>query len=326
MAATHTPSAPIMRLLRYGLAAACLVGVVVWLTDWGALWLTLRATQPIYLIGCVAIYFVGVWLSCLKWKSLLQAQGVSVGLRQLMRWYLIGGFAGTFLPSDVGGDLGRGYLAARAFDDKAAVWSSIVAERITGLAGMIALASLALLLAPQLLGWPVWMPLLLLGGGAAGLAAGLAALRSPRLLAALPAPLRRAAARLRVILERYGGHPQAIAYCLVISISYHALTACSLWLILLALDPQAPPQAALVSPLVGLIGLLPLTPGGLGVREGALAVLLERSGVAAGPAVAAALVSRALLTLTALSGLPALIGEPWPRLVARESQGGQNPP
>ncbi len=315
MVATH--SSLLMRALRYGLAAACLVGVVIWLTDWGALWLALRAARPAYLIGCVAIYFVGIWLSCLKWRSLLYAQGVRARLRQLIRWYLIGGFAGSFLPSDIGGDLGRGYLAARMFDDKAAVWSSIVAERITGLAGMAALASLAMLLAPQLLGWPMWLPLLLLGGGAVGGAVGLAALRSPRLLAVLPAPLRRVADVLRTILERYRQHPWTIAYCLLISIIYHSLTAYSLWLILLALDPQTPPQAALVSPLVGLIGLLPLTPGGLGVREGALAVLLTRSGVAAGPAVAAALVSRALLTLTALSGLPALIGEPWPRLVKR---------
>lgn len=307
-----------MRALRYGLAATCLVGVVLWLTDWGALWASLRAARPAYLIGCVAIYFVGIWLSCLKWRRLLHAQGVRAGLPQLMRWYLIGSFAGTFLPSDVGGDLGRGYLAARAFEDKAAVWSSIVAERITGLLGMLALASLALLLAPQLLGWPAWLPLLLLATVVAGAAFGAAALRSPRLLAALPAPLRRAAESLRAVLERYGRRPLTLAYCVLLSVAYHGLTALSLWLILLALDPQAPPHVALVSPLVGLIGLLPLTPGGLGVREGALAALLLRSGVAAGPAVGAALVSRALLTLVALSGLPALIGEPWPRLARRK--------
>lgn len=317
MAVTRIPGASLLRTLRYGFAAACITSVAIWLTDWDSLWLTLRAVRPAYLIGCVAIYFVGIWLSCLKWRSLLYAQGVRARLRQLIRWYLIGGFAGSFLPSDIGGDLGRGYLAARMFDDKAAVWSSIVAERITGLAGMAALASLAMLLAPQLLGWPMWLPLLLLGGGAVGGAVGLAALRSPRLLAVLPAPLRRVADVLRTILERYRQHPWTIAYCLLISIIYHSLTAYSLWLILLALDPQTPPQAALVSPLVGLIGLLPLTPGGLGVREGALAVLLTRSGVAAGPAVAAALVSRALLTLVALSGLLALIGEPWPRLAKR---------
>ena len=310
MVATH--NSLLMRALRYGLAAACLVGVVIWLTDWGALWLALRTARPAYLIGCVAIYFVGIWLSCLKWRSLLYAQGVRARLRQLIRWYMIGGFAGSFLPSDIGGDLGRGYLAARMFDDKAAVWSSIIAERITGLAGMAALASLAMLLSPQLLGWPVWLPLLLLGGGGIGGAAGLASLRNPWLMAAIPAPLRRAANILRTILDRYRQHPWTIIYCLLISIIYHSLTAYSLWLILLALDPQTPPQAALISPLIGMIGLLPLTPGGLGVREGALAVLLTRIGVAAGPAVAAALVSRAMLTLVALSGLLALIGEPWP--------------
>ncbi len=317
MAVTRIPGASLLRTLRYGFAAACITSVAIWLTDWDSLWLTLRAVRPAYLIGCVAIYFIGIWLSCLKWRSLLYAQGIHARMRQLMRWYLIGGFAGSFLPSDIGGDLGRGYLATRAFDDKAAVWSSIAVERITGLVGMASLASLALLLAPQLLGWPVWLPLLLIGGGAVGGIVGLAVLRSPRLLTALPAPLRRAAERLKVILERYEQHPLTLAYCLLISVIYHALTAYSLWLILLALDPQAPPQAAMVSPLVGLIGLLPLTPGGLGVREGALAVLLVRSGVADGPAVAAALVSRALLTLVALSGLLALIGEPWPRLAKR---------
>ncbi|NTV63540.1 MAG: hypothetical protein HGA65_08400, partial [Oscillochloris sp.] len=62
--------------LRYGLAAACLLGAVIWLTDWQGLWQALCDSQPAYLVGCIMIYYLGVWLSCLKWQSLLRAQGI----------------------------------------------------------------------------------------------------------------------------------------------------------------------------------------------------------------------------------------------------------
>ncbi|MDW8146141.1 MAG: hypothetical protein RMJ48_07540 [Roseiflexaceae bacterium] len=41
-----------------------------------ATWSAVLSAHPLPLAGCVAIYFVGVVLSCLKWQWLLRAQGI----------------------------------------------------------------------------------------------------------------------------------------------------------------------------------------------------------------------------------------------------------
>ncbi|MBX0328716.1 flippase-like domain-containing protein [Oscillochloris sp. ZM17-4] len=290
--------------------AGGLLAVVAWrLTDWPTLRAVFTGARPGYLIGCILIYYLGVWISCVKWRLLLQAQGTISPLGPLLRWYLAGAFAGSFLPSDVGGDLGRGYLASRVIADKAALWSSIIAERLTGLAGMALLAAVSLAFAPALLGWSPIVPLGILAVCAlVGVAVAYLLVRATA-PSWTPDPLLRGLERVREVLRAYSRSTGILVRCVGLSLIYHLMTVLSLSLILLALDTRASVSAALVAPLVGLVGLLPLSPGGLGVREGVLAALLGRAGVAGGVALAAALTSRALLWLTALSGLPVLLAE-----------------
>ncbi|HWQ11511.1 MAG TPA: lysylphosphatidylglycerol synthase transmembrane domain-containing protein [Roseiflexaceae bacterium] len=306
------PSAPATRgwprWLRLAAVMVVLILAVTFFVDTHTVWATLLGAQPVYLAGCLAIYFAGVVLSCVKWQLLLQTQGLRAPLAQLVRWYLLGALASSVLPSDVGGDLGRGYIAGRALGDHAAAWSSVVVERLTGLAALLLLAALALALAPTLLGWPMILPLGLLAAGVAGGAVVGVALRpgSSR-MPWLPISVGRVIGRLQEIAARYRSSGGILAVCLVLSVAFHVLNAVSLWLLARTVASDVAPGVMLVWPLVGLVGLLPLTPGGLGVREGAMAVLLGRAGMSAEQAVAAALLSRALLLVGALAGLPPLL-------------------
>ncbi len=296
-------------LFRLALGGVVLAIVAIQLTDLASFRDTLAAARPAYLAGCVVIYYIGVWISCVKWQLLLNAQSVPVGIGPLLRWYLAGAFTGSFLPSDVGGDLGRGMLAGRVIANKSALWSSIVLERLSGLAGMFVLAAGTLALSPALLGWHPLAPLAALAALAAGaVILGMLLVRSAS-PGWLPLRVSRALAQLRAALAGYGRKPQVIVICLALSLLYHVLTVLSTWFVLLSLAPDTPPGPALVAPLVSVIGVMPLTPGGLGVREGVQAVLLQRAGVDGATALAAALVSRALLWAVTLSGLPALLSE-----------------
>jgi glycosyltransferase 2 family protein len=295
-----------VRWARLAVALLLVALLVLAVADVHAVWGVLANARPLFLLGCVVIYFAGVLLSCIKWRWLLRSQGISAPLAPLVRWYLLGTLAGTLLPSDAGGDLGRGYVAGRALGDPPAVWSSVAAERLTGVAALLALAALSLALAPALLGWRPELPLLILMFGVVVLALSVVLLRGGA-PGWLPERFRRALASLHEILARYQQSPGVIIACLAVSLVFHALNALSLWLLARSVAPDAPLAIALAWPLVGLVGLVPLTPGGLGVREGALAALLTRADLAAEQAVAVALLSRALLLLVALAGLPALL-------------------
>jgi glycosyltransferase 2 family protein len=302
--------------VRATIRRLCVISVLVLLlwvgwywVDWRNVGTTIAHTSPLPLVGCIVIYFVGVWLSCVKWRWLLRVQRIDAPLLLLMRWYLVGSLTGTLLPSDVGGDLGRGYLAGRTFGNAVAVASSVIAERISG---VVALALLAV-------GAWVVMPsdtamLLLMGSGIIGvgsLALGLFFVSTKTVLRRwLHGRFAHLGFQVSQTWRYYKGSPAVLAQCVAVSLIFHLLNAFSLWLIVFAIDPaDAPLRAMLVMPLVGLLGLLPLTPGGIGIREGSLAVLLVNVGVTADHAVATALLSRALLFVVVLSGVPAFLTE-----------------
>jgi glycosyltransferase 2 family protein len=302
--------------IRVVLALALLALIGAQLSSWPLIWQTLQRAEPQYLVGCVLIYAVGVWLSCIKWRMLLAVQGHRLPITQLIHWYLLGALAGNLLPSSIGGDLGRAYVAGRAIGSQADAWVSIAAERMAGLVTLVVLAAGVLLFAPALLGWSPLIPLLALAAGAGAAILLVLVLRNMRRWAWLPAPVRTLTERLQAVLAHYRSASDAITAALTLSLAFHLLNAASTWLVARAVAPQAGLQVLLVYPLIDLAGLVPLAPGGLGIRDGAMAVLLSSTGLTADQALAAALLSRALLVIVSLSGLPALLAE-W-RTAARQ--------
>ncbi|MGB9754866.1 lysylphosphatidylglycerol synthase transmembrane domain-containing protein [Roseiflexus castenholzii] len=294
--------------IRVGLGIALIVLLVVQFADTRSVWKTIVAAHPLPLAGSIVIYFVGVMLSCLKWRLLLRAQGIRAPLTRLVQWYLMGALAGTLLPSDIGGDLGRGYAAARAIGNQAGVWISVVMERLTGLLTLVAMASLALALIPDVLDALVWLPIGA-GLGMALTAIGFAALSGflPLRLAHAPHWMEPIIAQLQDVITPYRNNLRTIVACLGLSAMFHAGNALSFWLLAVSVKPDAPVATIILWPLVGVFGLLPLTPGGLGVREGVTAVLLMRVGLTPDQAVAAAMIARILLLLCSLTGLPTLV-------------------
>ncbi|ABU56876.1 lysylphosphatidylglycerol synthase transmembrane domain-containing protein [Roseiflexus castenholzii] len=294
--------------IRVGLGIALIVLLVVQFANTRSVWQTIIAAHPFPLAGSIVIYFVGVMLSCLKWHLLLRAQGIRASFARLVEWYLMGALAGTLLPSDIGGDLGRGYAAARALGNRAGVWTSVVMERLTGLLALVAMASLTLAFLPDVLDAPAWAPI----GAGLGMAlttVGFAALSGflPLRLARVPHWMERIIAQLQDVITPYRNNLGTIVACLGLSVMFHTNNALSFWLLAISVKSDAPVATMILWPLAGVFGLLPLTPGGLGVREGVTAALLMRVGLTPDQAVAAAMIARMLLLLCSLTGLPTLV-------------------
>ncbi len=294
--------------IRLGLGIALFALLVFHIAGVRVVWSVVVSARLLPLAGCVVIYFVGVVVSCLKWQWLLHAHGISIPLAQLVQWYLMGSLTGTLLPSDVGGDLGRGYAAARDIGNSAAVWSSVLMERLTGLVTLMAMASLGLILMPGILDAPAWLPL----GAGIGLAltvAGFASVLglSSTYLVRLPRWMSHRTRQVQEVVARYRNNLRTIIACLGLSVAFHAGNALSFWLLALAVNSDAPAVTMILWPIAGLFGMLPLTPGGLGVREGIIAALLMRANLSSDQAVAAALIGRVLLLLCSLAGLPTLM-------------------
>lgn len=95
-------------------------------------------------VGFVVIAFfisIGmVALSALKWRLILQSDGLNQPYLLLLKSYYIGNFISLFLPSSIGGDIYRVYALSSENKRYAKVTSSVLFDRITGLYALLSIS------------------------------------------------------------------------------------------------------------------------------------------------------------------------------------------
>lgn len=234
-------------------------------------------------------------LVVVKWWWLARGRGISAGATLLARRYVQANLLTTALPTAIGGDVYRVYRVSRDAEAPAAdVTMTVLFERATGYAAM---ASLGLLGAAVHFGGA--------GGGAAVLAVG-AVLGPAALLAAdrLWLPSLPAGHRLRTLV-RDRAELRRLVWMTLFSLVIQALYISSIALMgdAFRVDASWWYWAATVA-VVAAATLLPLSLGGLGVRESGFAALLSREG---GSAAAGASVGFALALIIALVSLVAVV-------------------
>jgi glycosyltransferase 2 family protein len=309
--------APLHRwVLRLGVSATVLA-VLLFILPWeevrsAASQLTI-GIFAIALAGFVAAHLIGA----VKWWIMLRAStgGTSLGAAQTVGCYGSGLFANLFLPTVVGGDVVRAALAARALGRTEAVVAGSVADRVIDMAALAVLVAVGGLFAGGVVtGWGAPLLVLLAVVLLAG-AAVLVPLLFRRPLSRWPLRIRRRVGRtllaLRHLRRRPGPAAAAFILALVVQSTLIVVTA---WLGA-AVGAEAPLWAWFVAwPLAKAAGMLPITVGGLGVRDAALAALLVPFGVPLAIGFTASLAWDAVLIAGALlGGLTGLILRPGAR-------------
>jgi glycosyltransferase 2 family protein len=290
--------------LVQGLVSVALFVWVVRHISWADLLLDLSRASPVFVALSCLLYYAGIVLSCYKWRSTLGIEEVSMPLPRLARWYLIGAFANNFLPTDIGGDLGRGFYASRYTGKPLAITRSILLERLTGLAAMLALA---------------WVGLVVVAGqlaigliaAAASVLAGLIGwkliAKIERRLPERPQELFKAAG---TIWKQYRRRPRQIGLILALSLLFQLMAGFGTWINLLAVGVRLPLLAVLlVAAMAGVLGILPISVNGWGVKESLYIALLAPIGATASGILAGVLLGRALMLILSLAGVIPLVLE-----------------
>jgi len=263
-----------------------------------------------YLAAGLAVTFGGLVLSAWRWQRVLCVFDTPVSIRVLLSHYLAGQFVGNVLPSTIGGDVLRVSRASNSTGSTSSAFASVALERLTGFLALPLLSLLGFLA----------MPSLLEGKAARGShfaliidAISLTALVVILLLAASP----RLAGRFRdrenwmrfigavhLGVDRLRRRPREGVAVLVAAVAYQASTVVVVWCAIHVLGLHVPNAAVLAyTPAVAMVQVLPISLGGLGVREGAL-VLFLRPWVASGQAFAVGLLWYAMLLVVSLLGAP----------------------
>lgn len=255
-----------------------------------AVWLTVLA-------GFVAGHLLGV----IKWRVVLNASGGGLGPVDAVRCYAAGLFANLCLPSIVGGDVLRAALAARATGRPEAAVLGGVVDRTIDVATLGILIAVGGFFARSVI--PEWgadaLKVALIAAAVSLLIFVPLVIRRP--LASWPPRFRRRIGRGLVTLRSLSRNPVAALISLTLSIVIQSFfVVLNIW-IGRAIGIDVPVAVwFLVWPLAKAAGLLPISLGGLAVRDATFAALLVPVGVPAALGVVASLVWQSVLIVGGL--------------------------
>jgi hypothetical protein len=294
---------------------------LLWLVGVGELLDTLANARPEYLVYLLLLSIVMIWASCLKWQLFLRASGADVPMLRLMRYYTISYFFNTFTPSYIGGDVARSYHVGKYMGSQRDALVATFLERFTGLLAMSLLGVASVCFGVDATK-DLRVSILLVGLVAVLLAAACFSTVFGRLcfsicyavLARLPEGrigkvLVKTARSFDEGLSHARSNLPLLSKALVLSFFFHLLTVINTYLAAKAVAWDGAEFGSLfvVVPLVLLVGMVPITPGGLGIQEGAFLFLLQRVGATQAQGLSVGVVLRAKIVILALVGCLLLI-------------------
>jgi uncharacterized membrane protein YbhN (UPF0104 family) len=251
----------------------------------------------------------GIVLSAWRWQRVLAVFDTHVPLRTLVSHYFAGQFVGNVLPSTIGGDVLRVSRATTTTGSGQISFASVVLERLTGFVALPLLTVVGFLLQPSLLDVDhAWIALAIAGVTIVALAVILVVAAHPRLAGRFRDHdnWMRFIGAVHVGVDRMRRQPRLAGGVLGAAIVYQMSTVAVVYFAVRTLGVSVPTAAIVAfAPAVAMAQVLPLSLGGLGVREGMLVLFLGPLGVSNGRAVAVGLLWYAMMLIVSLLGAPA---------------------
>ncbi|MHC4956121.1 MAG: lysylphosphatidylglycerol synthase transmembrane domain-containing protein [Planctomycetota bacterium] len=296
--APPSPSAVAPRVLRVLLRVGISVGLLALLlrkiapAELGEAFARAGSNWP-QLLGAYSLPIFGILCAALRWQKLMEVQGAQMPLRRYCAAILVGNCFNQVLPSTIGGDVARSVWLTRPGDSAVVNLAVVTLDRAVGVFVLCLLALGCALASPAvnaLLPTAWLIPALLVVGAVVG---WLVLLRHGGTIGSRIfdlQPLHRYREKARTVLRAlhaYRGRIRALVAAAGLSLGLQILIVAQFVLFADALGAEVVQwQFALIVPVVTVITLVPVTINGLGLREGAFAVLGAPIGLAATDAVA----------------------------------------
>ncbi|MFC1461079.1 lysylphosphatidylglycerol synthase transmembrane domain-containing protein [Verrucomicrobiota bacterium] len=267
-----------------------------------------------WLLAAILLLFLCLCIGAVRWGIILDAQDLRMSWVRTSAVYFIGHFFNSFMFGATGGDVVRAYYATKeTHHKKTEAVATVIIDRVIGMIVLFLIAGVMLIVKARFYldhpktHIPVLVMLIMIAAGTAGVVFIFNFNRfkdwlifrwitnSPkmgptvrRLAMAFDLYRRRTSVLIATALLSAGNHTfiVLICYCLGRSLQIH----------LQIIDYLA------VIPMVMCVAAVPITPGGLGLREGLSVALLGAMGVGSAQALALALMLYAIMLGWSLVG------------------------
>lgn len=230
----------------------------------------------------VAVFCMALTIMAVRLKLIFNVQEIRMSLKDALHLTFIGLFFNNFLPTAVGGDVVKAYCAARATGEKMKSVASVLMDRIFGLFMFILVPSLTIVFLLNRLD-PI-VPKITFGVLAAAILGFFMIFNKnwAKKLGFLLIPLEKLKLKDKVVLlyeglHSFKHHSRAIPAILGLSVAAQILSIMSVYFFILALGAEPDFLALfLLTPIVFLMSMIPVSIGGLGLREGGFVIFFQR--------------------------------------------------
>ncbi|MBN1178793.1 MAG: flippase-like domain-containing protein [Anaerolineae bacterium] len=292
----------LINLARVVISLAALA-FLVWKIGLGETLDVFRAADLRLLVLAFALFATSLFVRAGRWATLLWALGLRVPFLRLVRLYFVGQFFSSFLPSQFGGDVVRALELTEDTPTPAAV-GTVLVDRMTGLMVLMAMGLLTLpFSATRLAPWLVGLLVVVAGGGL--LAGGL--LLEGRLLRRLTGwlperlSLSGSGAPGKLYAAITGCGWRALGRAFAISLAFNLINISINYLCGRAVGIDVGLDYFFITaPLISVTGMIPISVGGVGVRDWVMVALFDPVGIDDN---AAAAMSWCLYGVSAATGL-----------------------
>jgi uncharacterized membrane protein YbhN (UPF0104 family) len=241
-------------------------------------------------------FILGHMMGVVKWRMLVNRGSVRLGMADAVRAYSAGLFTNICLPGIVGGDVIRATLAARRMNRAGDVIAAGIVDRAIDVASLALVAAIGGIFVGRTAAGPVATGIGIAAGTSAVVAVLFGVLMARRPLSAWPRRFRRPIGRTLAALRRLSSQPSTILACALLSI------AMQVWFVALnifigqslGIDVAVAVWVFTWS-LAKVAALVPISLGGLAVRDAAFAALIAPFGVPITIGVVASLVWQSIV-------------------------------
>lgn len=248
-------------------------------------WQTIKTLEPTLFLLAFLLYLVIIVLIFWRWKMLLDALHLKVKRRRVFISMLGSHFFNLLLPSTIGGDVVRSFDLFGHTQQGARVVASVLLDRLSGFAGLVILSTAGFLICHKFFDISVFMPILILFVLVV-LASFFFLNKSfvPRFLNFLgkfiKGPIVPKLISLHESLSFFAAYKKILIENVAVSIAGHLLFSLIFYILAFAMGIKVNAIYFIIFvPIVSAVSTLPISIGGLGLRDVTTVYFFSKIGI-----------------------------------------------
>ena len=292
------------------LTSLLIITFIIFKLDWLSVWSVIIETNLEIIAIALLFQMSIIYLSAIRWNLFFKEDNLNLELNYILRVTFIGAFFNNVLPSSNGGDAIRGYYIYKKGFGAAVAFSPIITERIIGLVTTLAMAAIFIQFIVIQHEWfnevRIIIPLIFLLSTICVVLLGIPSIYKMinRLLESKKS-YRVIAAILRIIesTHLYFGNSNLMIKISLLSTLIHVIAVLVVWLLAVGVGSDISLLVVIaVTPIIFAISGIPITIGGLGLREGVMITFFVAVGMGYSHAASLAIYFIFILLFASLPG------------------------